>query len=105
MSEPRENNDTVLVFTSIQDESDYMGVADALRRGVSVPINVLEKNVDSFVRAMKRIVNGASQDIDEFDVSEIHIKAEITGAGEIGLTGVGGSVGGTAGIELVFDKR
>lgn len=99
-----QNSSTVIVFTVGTEDSDYMGPAETMRRAASVPAKVLEDKIDGFLKTMGQIVNRTSEQLGDFKVAQVHIQASITGKGEVGLVGLGASLGGTAGIVFVLER-
>ena len=74
-----------------------------LTKRLDLPVEQLAVNVNVFLNQMGQVL-AKTPDIEGFQLSEVEVSAEISVTGQLVLWGVGGQVGGNAGIKFVFKK-
>jgi len=70
-----------------------------------VPTEQLQGNIEGFVRAMGRAIEGVPSVISGFSIDSIELTAEVSATGSVSLLGTGGEVSGTGGITFKLTRK
>jgi hypothetical protein len=71
----------------------------------AVPIDELAANMSAFLAGAEAMLSRAAALAGAYTVDEITVSAQISADGKIGFLGTGASVGGEAGINLLFRRK
>ncbi|MEM6890364.1 MAG: hypothetical protein AAF636_19855 [Pseudomonadota bacterium] len=91
----------VVIFSN--DFADDMELLSSSKRGGSVPLTKLEKNIEDFGPAINGVVTKLTAAAKAKGLSTVAIKIGINAKGTVGFLGNGGELGGDASITLTFD--
>lgn len=98
----------VVTEESAQTSGTQRGYREvATKRGVKIPIQILEQRMSRFLKSVSRLFYQAEQQAQlkpGMQLDEIELSVEISGEGEIKLMGSGVSTGGKGGIKLKFKR-
>ncbi len=102
---------TILVISSVEGSAEGKRterggiggkLASTMVHGVSV--SVLKKNMESFFKQIKEILDNGSDKIGSFQISEIEILVQISGEGQIALMGSGAKIEAQGGIKFTLSR-
>jgi hypothetical protein len=102
------NSDTILVISSVggaaEDRRQERGIGGKLVSNVanSVSVSVLKKNMESFFNQIKEILETGAGEMGGFQISEIHVFAQISGEGQVALMGSGAKIEAQGGIKFTL---
>jgi len=71
----------------------------------AIDVEKLEKEVQSFLAAMDKIVGNLNREVGEFQMDSVTVSAEISAKGSVGLLGTGGEMAGKGGMTFTFKRR
>ncbi|NTV36188.1 MAG: hypothetical protein HGA53_04475 [Anaerolineaceae bacterium] len=102
------SSNTILVISSVGSVADEgrpeRGIGGKLVSNVvhSVSVSVLKQNMESFFNQIKEILDGGIDRIGAFQISEIEVCAQISGAGQVALMGSGAKIEAQGGIKFTL---
>ena len=100
--------DTMLVISSVGDVAEERrperGIGGKLVSNVvhSVSDSVLKQNMESFFNQIRDVLEGGTDRIGAFQISQIEVCAQISGEGQVALMGSGVKVEAQGGIKFTL---
>jgi hypothetical protein len=91
----------LIVIGRVTGEMRDFGVGVVSR---TVNRDVLEKNLDVFIKAMGQILGKIQGQLENYQLDSISLKAEVSASGSVSLLGTGGTVQGGGGLEFTFKR-
>jgi hypothetical protein len=101
-------SDTILVISAVggaaEEKRPERGFGGKLVNSVvhGVSVSVLKQNMESFFDQIKEILDGGTDRIGAFQISEIEVCAQITGEGQVALMGSGVKIEAQGGIKFTL---
>lgn len=65
----------------------------------------LRRRLENFLTAMRQVIGGLPQQMDNWQMSTVTLTAEITAKGAVNLLGTGGELSGKGGLTFTFIRR
>lgn len=97
------NQKQTLMILGYEESTDRTLLARRFVRK-AVDVEKLEKEMQSFLAAMERIIGRLNQKVGEYQMDSITVSAEVSAKGTVSLLGTGGEMGGKGGISFTFKR-